>query len=85
MEVTFTATLVGLRLKKAKIDKDGNLIEAAQIVVQMETPLDSPAVGVLARMFEQQGECRLETWQTEMPFIKAAKRVDLRTGEVGEG
>ena len=87
METKFPMTLTGLKLKKAKLDKDGMEVEPAKIVVQLETPVESMAVAKLSRMFEQEGECRLETWQSELPFIKPAERIrttitDSRTGEI---
>lgn len=87
METKFAMVITGLKLKKAKIDKDGMVEEPARIVVQMETPVDPMAVASLSRMFEQEGEAVLQTFQSELPFIEAPKRLrttitNTRTGEV---
>ena len=68
MEIKFQCQVTGFKFKKSKLDDDGNTLEPPKIVLQLEAPIREVDVDALARMYEQEGECRLETWQMDLPL-----------------
>ena len=66
MKVEMPMQITGIKLKKATLDSEGMVKEPAKVVVQIETPVFGAPIDELTRMFEQNGECVLETPQMEL-------------------